>query len=199
MTGISNGGAFATALEELRQCGFIRTYRAFPGKKTGELYQLIDPCSLFRLRFVEGCDDERWWIADRDGGTVRAWSGRVFELLCLWHVPQILRALGVSGISVRPFSWRSDTSGPGAQIDLVLDRRDDVINLCEMKWMSSDEPVRIDEDCHRTLVAKRGAFTDETRIPNALHLTMVTPNGVAHNAYFNDISAQVTIDDLFVG
>ena len=197
MTGISDGGTFATALDELEQCGFIRRYRTFPGKKTGELYQLIDPFTLFWLRFVEGADDRHWWSANRDSGAVRAWRGHAFELVCLWHVPQMLRALGVWGVSVGAYSWRSKKSDPGAQIDLLLDRRDGIVNICEMKWVGSGEPYRIDKEYGHKLLQKRDVFAAESGTQKALHLTMVTPNGVARNAYWNDIAAEITAEDLF--
>ncbi len=199
LTGIPDGGTFATALQELEQCGFIRSYRGFGKRKGDKLYQLIDPFTLFWLRFVEDNDDPHWWSMNRESGAVRAWSGRAFELVCLWHVPQMLRALGVWGVSVGACSWHSRTSDPGAQIDLVLDRRDETVNLCEMKWVGSGEPFRIDKDYHQRLLAKREAFAHETGTDKALHLTIVTPNGVAHNAYWNDISAEIGLDDLFEG
>ena len=197
MTAIPDGGTFATVLDELEECGFIRAYQAFPGKKTGELYQLIDPFTLFWLRFVEGTSDEHWWSANLESGAVRAWRGRSFELLCLWHVPQMLKALGVWGVSVNAYSWRSKASDPGAQIDLVLDRRDGIVNICEMKWVGSGEQFRIEKDYAQRLRVKREAFALETGTQKALHLTMVTPGGVAHNAYWNDVAAQITGKELF--
>ena len=176
LTGLSDGGTFATTLTELEQCGFVRAYRDFTREAYGEMYQLVDPFTLFWLRFVEGADDPHWWSANRSGGTVRAWARRAFELLCLWHVPQILRALGVWGVSVSAQSWRSrHTSVPGAQVNLVLDRADSVVNLCEMKWIESGAAYTIDKTGTEDLARKAEVFAAETGTPKALHTTLVTP------------------------
>lgn len=197
LTGISDGGTLTTALAELEQCGFIRTYRDFTRAKNGEMFQLIDPFTLFWLRFVQGCDDARWWSANYEGGAVRAWTGRAFELVCLWHVPQILHALGIWGVSVSARSWRSRRSDPGAQIDLVLDRADNVVNLCEMKWVGSGTEYALDPDYAQELRRKAEVFSAETKTTKALHITLVTPGGVKRNKYAGAVQAVVTADDLF--
>ena len=198
LTGMSDGGTFSTALAELEQCGFIRAYPDFAHGKTGEAYQLIDPFVLFWLRFVEGADDPHWWSANRDGGAVRAWTGRAFELTCLWHVPQILRALGIWGVSVSARSWHSDpASDPGAQIDLVLSRADGIVNLCEMKWVGSGAPYSIDKAYCEQLRRKVEIFARETGTRKALHTTLVTPGGLVRNAYAGAVQSVVTAEDLF--
>lgn len=196
-TGMPDGGTFTTTLAELEQCGFLRGYRDFSKRRRGEMYQLIDPFTLFWLRFVEGRDDERWWSVNRLGARVRSWSGRAFELVCMLHVPQMLKALGVSGVSVGVCSWRSSTAEPGAQIDLVLDRADGVVDLCEMKWVRSGEPYAIDKACSQALLCKAEAFANETNTPKTPHLILVTPGGTKRNAYQGVVSGEVTADDLF--
>lgn len=199
LTGLSDGGTFATTLTELEQCGFIRTYRDFTREAYGEMYQLVDPFTLFWLRFVEGTDDPHWWSTNRTAGAVRAWSGRAFELLCLWHVPQILRALGVWGVSVSAQSWRSrSASVPGVQIDLVLDRADNVVNLCEMKWVGSGAAYTIDKAYSEDLMRKAEVFAAETGTTKALHTTLVTPGGLSRNQYSGIVQSVVTAEDLFV-
>lgn len=198
LTGLSDGGTFATTLTELEQCGFIRAYKDYTREAYGEMYQLIDPFTLFWLRFVEGADDPHWWSTNRNGGSVRAWTGRAFELLCLWHVPQILRALGVWGVSVSARSWRSrSTDGPGAQVDLVLDRADNVVNLCEMKWVGSGVPYTIDKAYHEVLMRRVEAFAAESGTAKALHTTLVTPGGLTRNQYAGMVQSVVTAEDLF--
>ncbi len=196
-TGMSDGGTFTSTLDELEQCGFLRSYRRFGCGKQGELYQLVDPFTLFWLRFVEGSSDERWWSANRLGARVRSWNGRAFELVCILHVPQMLRALGVWGVSVNACSWRSRSADPGAQIDLVLDRADGVVNLCEMKWVGSGEAYAIDKAYSRALLSKAEAFARETGTPKALHITLVSPGGVKRNSYSGTAAAAITSDDLF--
>ena len=196
-TGIPDGGTFTATLEELEQCGFLRSYHDFTQRKQREMYQLIDPFTLFWLRFVERGGDERWWSANRLGAQVRSWSGRAFELVCLLHVPQILRALGVWGVSVSSCAWRSASADPGAQIDLVLDRADGVVNLCEMKWVKSGEEYAIGKSYSQALLRKADAFVRETGTQKAIQLTLVTPGGVKRNAYRSTISGEINADDLF--
>ena len=197
--GMSDGGTFTKTVAELEQCGFLRSYRDYPKRERGEIYQLIDPFTLFWLRFVERQDDERWWSANRSGAKVRSWSGHAFELVCLHHVPQILRALGVWGVSVGACAWRSAQADPGAQVDLVLDRADGIVDLCEMKWVRSGEEFAIDKACSQALMRKAEAFARETVTPKAVHLVMVTPGGLKRNSYRNSVSSVVTADDLFCG
>ncbi len=110
------------------------------------------------------------------------------------HEPEFI---GVWGVSVNTCSWRGKASGSGAQIDLVLDRRDGVVNLCEAKWVGSGEQYRIEKDYLQDLLRKREVFAQETGTSKALHITMLTPGGVAHNSCWHSIAAEITAEDLF--
>ena len=198
LTGLSDGGTFATTPSGLGQCGFVRAHRDFTRAPSGETYQPVDPFALFWLRLVEGADDPRWWGANRSGGAARAWSGRAFELLCLWHVPQILRALGIWGVSVSARSWRSKSTGvPGAQVDLALDRADDVVNPCEMKRVGSGAEYSLDAAGAKDLMRKVEVFASETGTPKAPRTTMVAPWGLAPGRYSDVVQSVVTSEDLF--
>ena len=192
---MSDGGTASDTLEELCQCGFIRKYRDFTKPGRGEIIQLIDPFTLFWLRFVEKKTDEHWWSANRNSAAVRSWSGRAFELVCLLHVRQMLTSLGIWGISTDVFAWKSSKSDPGAQIDLVLSRADNIINLCEMKFSSG--PYEIDRAYCSNLQHKVDVFARETGKKSPLHLTLVSPEGVKRNKYSEVIQAEITADDLF--
>lgn len=191
----SDGGTLSSTLEELTECGFIRKYRNFSKPKKGELIQLIDPFTLFWLRFVEGQKDEHWWSANRNSARFRSWSGRAFELVCLLHVRQMLDSLGIWGISTDVCAWKSAESDPGAQIDLVISRADNIINLCEMKY--SKELFTIDKAYCANLQHKVDTFALETGTRKPLHLTMVTPEGVKQNKYAGIIQSAITAEDLF--
>jgi hypothetical protein len=104
------------------------------------LYQLVDSFSLFYLNFMQANqnNDEFFWLKYVEGDSHHAWTGYAFEQVCLWHLKQIKAALGVSGVITYASSWRSATSDPGAQIDLVIERRDGVVNLCGMKYSIAD-------------------------------------------------------------
>ncbi|MBR1829926.1 MAG: ATP-binding protein [Atopobiaceae bacterium] len=192
--GIGGGKALTTALVELEQCGFVRRYRDFTKHERGQHYQVIDPFTLFSLRFVEpGKVDS--WLAFVNSPAYAAWTGMAFELTCLLHTDQIKTALGVFGVQSSQTAWRSSKADPGAQIDLLIDRADGVINLCEMKY--SSKQFAIDKTYAQTLQNKLTAFREETGTPKAVHLTMVTAAGLAHNAYWNDVQQELTADDLF--
>lgn len=194
-SGLANGGSLTRTLDELEACGFIRRYRDATKPKNGMLYQLIDPFSLFYLRFMGAPASERFWSENYLGGRVNSWEGHAFELVCLLHADQLKAALGISGVSCSAVAWRSQKSDPGAQVDLVLDRADGIMNLCEMKF--SREPYEISKSYDAALRHKVTAYAAETGTRKALHTTLVSPFGVKRNAYWNSIQAEITADDLF--
>ena len=102
--------------------------------------------------------------------------------------------MGISGVLSNVYSWRYN-GNVGAQIDLIIDRHDSVINLCEMKY-SSGEFV-ITKDYAKDLKRKREVYREQTKTKKAIHLTMITTEGIKKNAYYNDIQAEVTMDQLF--
>lgn len=141
-TGKPSNGALSKVLDELEYCGFIRKYCGY-GKKTKEaIYQLIDNYTLFYFKFIQQNknNDEQFWSASIDSAMHRAWSGLAFERLCMAHTQQIKAALGISGVLSNIYSWRkeADENGKGAQIDLLIDRNDQVVNICEMKYSLSE-------------------------------------------------------------
>jgi AAA+ ATPase superfamily predicted ATPase len=193
---IADGGNLTKILSELEQSGFIKRYKPFIGNKKSTLYQLSDFFTNFYLTYMADgeAEGEHYWSAAIDSGRHRAWSGYAFEQLCLAHIPQIRRSLGIEVIVSRMTSWRSRTAEKGAQIDLLLDRNDGIINLCEMKYTSS--AFRIDKSYEQNLRNKRGAFEQETGTRKAVHLTMVTTFGVAQNEHKSVIQSEVTMEDL---
>jgi AAA+ ATPase superfamily predicted ATPase len=193
---VTLGGSLTDALQELRQCGFIQEYRDFTRREKGRYYKVIDPFSLFYLRFMDGKGNSPgYWSARLDSARRNAWSGLSFELVCLLHVPQIKRGLGISGVATEETAWRSREVEPGAQVDLVIARRDRTINLCEMKCTES--PFRIDKDYAERLLNKREAFIAETKTRDDVHLTLVSTTGLKKNTYSDIIQSEVSIDDLF--
>jgi len=161
-------------LEELELCGFIRSYPNYLMDDNLSLYQLTDPFSLFHLRFVKGKKPKnpRFWTSNLESPSLSAWKGYAFEQVCLSHCEQIKQALGIAAISTEISSWRSRQSSPGAQIDLLFDRKDGVINLCEMKYYKAEYTITSTEEVN--LRNKIAVFEAETRTKKAVHLTMVT-------------------------
>ena len=194
---IPGGGNLTRTLNELEQCGFIQRYTDFTKPKNNAYYRLIDPLTLYWLKYVDNNNtrDEYYWTNLLDDGGRRAWSGHAFEQLCLLHIPQIKHKLGISGISTEIFAWRSKAYSPGAQIDLLISRKDGVINLCEMKY--SLHPYTIDINYDQVLQNKRMAFLSETGTRKAIHITMVTTYGLTEKGYRASVQSEVTLDDLF--
>jgi uncharacterized protein len=197
-TKLSDGGGFTKVLEELEESGFIRKYLFFESKGKGGLYQLIDFYSLFYYRFIQGkkITDANFWANTIDHPSHRAWSGYTFEQICLMHIDQIKKALGISGIVSLSASWKSKTDKNGAQIDLLIDRRDQVITLCEMKY--SINKFGIDKSYSENLRNKIGTFKAESKTKKAVHLAMITTYGVLENEHYLDlVQNSITINDLF--
>lgn len=180
---LKSGGSSSQVIEELVDAGFLLYVPAFPQKKTGGIYRLVDEYSLFYLTWIadnvplglEGVDSE-FWIKKQGSAKWHAWSGCAFESLCLKHIQKIKQALGISGISTIESGWRyhplKNSSDPGAQIDLVIDRADKCINLCEMKY--SDSPFVIDKAYAKNLQNKKNVFREQTKSTKTLFTTMVT-------------------------
>ena len=196
-TGLSSGGGLTQILEELELCGFIRSYPNYTMVDNLCLYQLIDSLSLFHLRFIKGKrpKNPQFWTSNLVSPSLSAWKGYAFERVCLYHSEQIKQALGLTAISTEISSWRSRQSSPGAQIDLLIDRKDGIINLCEMKYSKSEYAISKSEE--EQLRNKIAVFETETRTRKAVHLTMVTTYGVAKNSHAGHVQSEVILDDLF--
>ncbi|MDR1798215.1 MAG: ATP-binding protein [Clostridiales Family XIII bacterium] len=194
-TGIPSGGGLTDLLEELEESGFIRSYVDFSGREGLYLYQLVDAFSLFYLTFMDRRKraDAHFWSNFRGGGAHGAWLGYSFELLCLLHEGQIKERLGILGVSTEVSSWRGE--GGKHQIDLVIDRADGVIDLCEMKY--TQEPYALDKAYAEKLAARREAFIAQTKTRKAVHQVMVAAAGLKQNAYSHAVQFEVRLEDLF--
>lgn len=195
---ITNNGAATLMLKELEESHFIRKYAPFSKKEKMSLYQLTDPYSLFYLKWIKNSSelDRNNWIKQLDNPKKRAWSGYAFEQVCLEHIDQIKDALGISAIETRTSSWIGQGDNQGAQIDLVIDRRDRVINLCEMKF--SIRPFTITKSYAETLATKIDAFKEQTKTKSTIYLTLVTTFGLVSNSYASSmIQNNLQMDILF--
>lgn len=198
LTGISDNGKLTAMLNNLAGCDFIRPYNYYGSKKRGLVYQLADYYTLFYLNFLKDLHgvDENYWTKTLDNPARRAWAGYAFEQVCKDHLQQIKRSMGIGSVLNEYSSWYGKNEDDRwAQIDLVIDRRDRVINLCEIKF--SQNPFLIDKDYDMRLRNKMAAFQYATKTRKALHLTMITTFGVQQNTYSSIVQSQVTIDDMF--
>ena len=195
-----NNGDLTRVLQNLVDSDFVHQYHFFGNKRKNMVYQLCDNYTLFYYRFIKDNygRDERFWTNTLDSPARKAWAGNAFELVCKSHIQQIKRKLGILGVLSQDSVWFTDadgSAGRGAQIDMVIDRRDRVINLCEIKF--SINPYTIDRDYEMLLRNKIEAFRSCTKSRSALHLTMITTYGVQRNAHSGIMQSEVTMDDLF--
>lgn len=198
----SDSGVLSTVLTDLCNCDFIRKYSAFGKKERDMMYQLTDLYSLFYLRFVKGYNgmDENYWSHRQMN--ISSWQGYAFEQLCLHHISEIKRHLGITGVlnHVCSMSWRKFTDGEGlehdgGQIDLILDRADNTINICEMKYCNKQ--FAISKEYLEQMNNRCESFRLLTNSKKTLNLTMITSNGLEHNERWNAIQNEIVLDDLF--
>lgn len=191
-----DNGNLSEILDNLEKCDFLRTYRAFGKRQRDMLYQLTDMFTLFYLRFVKNSSgtNEQAWSTMKEGQR-NAWSGYAFELVCILHINQIKKALGISGIASNFCTWSKKGNGKGAQIDLLIDRDDNVVNLCEMKY--GDRPYELTKDYVEWIKERRDIFKADTQTNKTLRITFVSPYGIAKGKYSSTIQSVVTQKDLF--
>ena len=203
ITGI-DGGVLSVILKNLVSCDFIRKYTSIGKTERDSVYQLTDLFSLFCLRFTgnESSTDENFWTNSSSSGAKNAWTGYAFEQVCLHHIRQIKSKLSILGVLSSVYSWKQKpftdkdgTEWKGGQIDMLIDRRDDVINICEMKY-SVDE-YAITEEYERKLRQRAALFQHVTKTRKALQHTFITTYGVKKNLYSGIVQSEVTVDDLF--
>jgi uncharacterized protein len=202
-TGLPSGGRLTTVLSELESTGFILRTVPFGRTVRDALFRLIDEFTLFHLRWQSSRgtaqDGHVWWLHRRSTPAGRAWSGYAFENACLSHVRQIKHALGISGVLTEHSSWQHrsrDATDRGAQIDLLIDRPDGVVNLCEVKH--SDAPFVIDKKYSLWLRERSDLFRRVTGTHKSLFITFVTTHGVAPGSQVSGLVANdVRADALF--
>lgn len=197
-TKIKSGKGLTKVLSDLENCGFIRKYACWGKEKNSVFYQLIDFFSLFYFRFIRHSSfiNMQHWSAIQGKPEFYSWAGYSFELLCLLHEEQIKRKLGISGVLTSAFSWRSKEANPGAQIDLVLLRNDNTINLCEMKF--SEGEFAINKTYEMNLRNKIAAFRQEAKPRQSVQLTFLTTFGLKMNEHSGVVTNDVVLEDLFV-
>lgn len=209
-TGLANNGRFSQILKELEQCDFIRSYTPFGKSKKDMMYQLIDPFCLFYFKFMhnKGAFLDNHWVKMQTTAEYESWCGHAFEIVCLHHINEIVKALGIDGCINTPCSWSyrpttkvladeeaDEDLKHGTQIDLLIDRSDRSISICEMKYCNEEYEISKAYDAH--LVHRLKVFKKVTKTTKTLIPTFVTPHGLYNNMYARKINRQVTGNDLF--
>ncbi len=197
---MTDGGSITRLLEELESSGFITGYFAFGKQKKERLYRLTDEYSLFYLQFMEGkkAGGQGTWLKLSDSQSWKSWSGYAFENICLKHIAQIKMAMGVQGVysESSSFFFAGSSERPGMQVDLLIDRKDHVINFCEMKFY--DGPFTFTKAYAVEMRQKVANFRELSGTRKQIALTMITAFGLQHNEHSLGLVQQaITMDALF--
>lgn len=198
---IKSGENITKVLTELSQSGFISNYRPFGKKNRNTLYRLTDEYSLFYLKFIEPADktgDNTWQLLSQTQ-SYKIWAGYAFENICLKHILPIKKALGIAGVySISSSFYKKGTAKePGAQIDLVIDRNDNVVTLVEIKF--SSKPYTISKNYAENMRNKMSIFQEVSKTRKQIFWVMVTTFGVKANSHsLGLIGESLTLDDLFI-
>ncbi len=196
---VTKGGPFNRAITDLLLSGFVVEAQPYGKLKRGLVYRLVDEFSIFYHRFIKPNKKSAAtiWQTIAVSQSYKIWKGFAFESLCLKHIPEIKTALGIKNVytQVSSFSQKKIAHQDGFQIDVVIDRKDDAINLCECKYYEA--PFEIDKKYAQTLVVRRAQFRETTKTKKTIFNTLITNQPMKQNAYSLDsIDVQLTIDDL---
>lgn len=198
--GFEDNGAFSDILNDLEWCGFIRSYTMMGYRTKSDIFQLIDHYTLFYYEYIDGSrQGSNYWKAMLGTPKYNTWCGLAFERACLWHVDQIKKKLGISGILTNEYAWRclpdESLRRRGVQIDLLIDRSDGIIDVCEMKYSQNQYAITADDA--EILARKRETFQSVTGTKSAVHSIMVTTEGLKPNEHQYEVQAEVVLNDLF--
>lgn len=152
---------------------------------------------LFHFQVMKrtGNHDAHYWSNNQNTHAYSSWSGLSFEMLCLNHVEQIKKALGISGITANVFSWFGKGTERSAQIDMLIDRADKTINVCEMKYWN--KPYAMTAKDEEDIERKVSTFIEGTKTDKNVIVTMITTKGIDNNEYSECIQRELTLDELF--
>jgi AAA+ ATPase superfamily predicted ATPase len=195
---IESGGSLSRLLTNLENCDFIRKYNVRERKinSNNGIYQLTDFYVRFYNDFCRNhSTDNHYWSNSLNTPKQNNWFGLAYERLCMAHVQQIKKALGISGIRTEYYSWRSKKSKPAAQIDLIIERADNIVNLCEVKYSRGKYTINAEEE--EKLRNRITAFEQETSIRKAVQLTMISTYGLNDNAHSSDVAVSLDMNALF--
>lgn len=198
LTGLASNETFTKMLKALIASDFVVKYVPFGMKKSEVHYKLVDPFCWFWLHFVKGQARlvTDFWKSDAKQAVV-SWRGIAFEEVCWYHWAQIKKALGIEGVQTELSAWTKpgDDEEDGTQIDLLLIRKDRVVNMCEMKFYKDE--FCVSKAYHKTLVHRQNMLERELPKHTVVHSTLVTTEGLGYNEYSGDFQQVVTLEDIF--
>lgn len=195
--GIQDGGTLSQSLNALIASDFVVKYIPF-GKRNKEHYKLVDPFCMFYLRFVDKKMkiNENFWQQNISSQQISSWRGFAYENVCFNHISQIKKALGISGVITTHSAWskRSDDT-EGTQIDLLVLRNDNVVNMCEIKYYGDE--FMVDKEYYRALLHRQELLAKELSPKVSIHSTLITTFGLSYNEYSGIFTNVITLEDLF--
>lgn len=197
-SGIEMSASFTNIINNLKLSGFINETVQPTKKKRGVIYQLSDNFILFYHDFITKQNNQsNFWSTHHNTGAVIAWKGLAFERVCAQHISTIQKALGISGVYCNYYSWIAPKNDdyPSMQIDMIIDRADNIVNMCEMKYTIS--PYSISASYLAELNRRRTRYQQEVAPRKSILLTMVSAFGIVNNAQASEINSIITLDDLF--
>lgn len=199
-TGIDDSGSATKMLKALEVSDFILKYVPFGTGKRNETYKLTDPFCLFYQHWVVGQDkvNPDFWMLSQQSQSVTSWRGIAFEEVCLSHIQQIKAALGISGVSSTQSAWalHGDDEKEGTQIDLLISRKDNVINMCEMKFCGDD--FKVTKAYERKLAHRQIVLSEMISRRTVIHPVLITTYGLTYNEYSGSFLHTIIMDDLFI-
>lgn len=199
-SGLESNGQLTTMLENLTESGFIRKYCHANRKQKDAIYQLMDCFTFFYYRFLHNAvnADDSYWMKLMSSSIYDNWCGLAFERVCLLHTRQIKQALGIGGIMANVYSWhvkRNEFHG-GVQIDMLIDRSDNVVNVCEMKYASNGYNMQLkDSNKLKNAISVLGRYLPEKKY---IQPVLITSNGVVANQHSMEVNMQISADQLFL-
>ena len=196
---MTEGETAAKCLNALVTSGFVEKYVPFGNKANDHHYKLTDPFCIFYLHFADGQNKrtEDYWLQNLESQEIVSWRGLAFETVCFNHIDQIKRALGINGVSTAQSAWIKNTGETeGAQADLLISRKDHIINMCEIKYINDE--FTVDNDYYRTLLKRSGLLSELIPKTTAVHNTLITTFGLKQNKYSGIFTNVITMDDLFI-
>lgn len=194
---LTDSGRLSRDLNALIASDFVIKYVPFGCGKREEHYKLIDPFCIFYLHFLHNkAAQENFWQQNVTASALNAWRGFAFENVCFNHIGQIKRALGISGVDTLSSAWsKRGDEAEGTQIDLLLARRDNVVNMCEIKYYSSDFVVS--KEYYKLLLKRQAILAEQLHPKEIIHSTLITTFGLHPNEYSGIFANVIVLDDLF--
>lgn len=194
----SNNGKLGEMLTDLIYCDFLQknNVREKRIKSNSAIYQLIDFYTIFYNTFAnKNIMEEHFWTRNINTPEINIWYGLAFERVCKAHIEKIKTALGIASVSTEYYSWRSNLIEKGAQIDIIIDRADNIINLCEVKY--SENLYSLDKEEYMKIQNRISVFKEATNSRSNIIPTMITTFGMKEGTYSDQIIAKINMEDLF--